>query len=48
MLNPLIGKRVATYDGHNTEYCDKSQTNIKDEFLETLYDLIKAGLVVKE
>ena len=35
-------------NGHNTEYCDKSQTNIKDEFLDTLYDLIKANLVVKE
>ncbi len=34
-------------NGHNTEYCDKSQTNIKDEFLDTLYDLIKANLVEK-
>lgn len=35
-------------NGHNTEYCDESQTNIKDEFLDTIYDLIKADLVVKE
>lgn len=35
-------------NGHNTEYCDKLQTNIKDEFLDTLYDLFKANLIVKE
>lgn len=35
-------------NGHNTEYCDESQTNIKDEFLDTICDLIKADLVVKE
>lgn len=34
-------------NGHNTEYCDKSQTNIKDEFLDTIYDLIKADLLEK-
>lgn len=34
-------------NGHDTEYCDKSQTNIKNEFLDTLYDLIKADLVEK-
>lgn len=33
--------------GHDTEYCDKAQTNIKDQFLDTLYDLIQAGLVEK-
>lgn len=34
-------------NGHNEEYCDNSQTNIKDEFLDTIYDLIQAGLVEK-
>ena len=34
-------------NGHDTEYCDKSQTIIKDEFLDTIYDLIQAGLVEK-
>ena len=34
-------------NGHNKEYCDNRQTNIKNEFLDTLYDLIKADLVEK-
>ena len=34
-------------NGHDKEYCDKRQTNIKNEFLDTLYDLIKADLVEK-
>lgn len=33
--------------GHNTNYCDETQTNIKDEFLDTIYDLIQANLVEK-
>lgn len=34
-------------NGHETEYIDKGQVIIKDEFLDTLYDLIKADLVEK-
>lgn len=34
-------------DGHDTDYIDASQVIIKDEFLDTLYDLIQAGLVEK-
>lgn len=34
-------------NGHDTEYLDKSQANIKDEFLDTIYILIEAGLVEK-
>ena len=34
-------------NGHDKEYCDNRQTNIKNEFLDTLYDLIKADLVEK-
>ena len=33
--------------GHDTEYIDNTQANIKDEFLDTLYDLIKADMVEK-
>ena len=34
-------------NGHETDYIDKGQVIIKDEFLDTLYDLIKADLVEK-
>ena len=34
-------------DGHDTDYIDARQVTIKDKFLDTLYDLIQAGLVVK-
>lgn len=34
-------------DGHDEKYCDKRQTIIKNEFLDTIYDLIQAGLVEK-
>ncbi len=34
-------------NGHDKDYIDKTQVIIKDEFLDTIYDLIKADLVEK-
>lgn len=43
ILNPY----TRILNGYNEEYCDNRQTNIKNEFLDTLYDLIKADMVEK-
>lgn len=45
--NRVLRAYTRILNGHDTEYCDKSQTNIKDEFLDTIYGLIQAGLVEK-
>lgn len=34
-------------NGHNKDYVDEEQVIIKDEFLDTLYDLIKVDIVEK-
>lgn len=33
--------------GHDTDYIDKTQVNIKDEFMDIIFDLIQANLVEK-
>lgn len=43
----ILSPYTRILNGHDTEYCDKNQTNIKNQFLDTLYDLIKADLVEK-
>lgn len=45
--NRILKPFARTLNGYETKYCDNKQVNIKDEFLDTLYDLIKADLVEK-
>lgn len=45
--NRILKPYARLLNGHETDYICKSQVNIKDEFLNTIYDLIKADLVEK-
>ena len=45
--NGTIKPFVQLLDRHSEKYIDKNQALIKDEFLDTIYDLIQAGLVEK-
>lgn len=44
--NRILKPFARTLNGYD-EYIEKKQVNIKNEFLDTLYDLIKDGLVEK-
>lgn len=45
--NGTIKPFVQLLDGHDEKYIDEKQAIIKDELLDTIYDLIQAGLVEK-
>lgn len=45
--NNTIKPFARLLNGYDEKYHDNRQVNIKDEFLDTLYDLIKADLVEK-